>query len=103
MKMGKKKSVADAIICLLLVVPEAAWSSYVMTILWRWFIVPLGVKQIGVAWAYGIWVTVALFRMSASKKSNEDSMGPTQTLLAHAFGAAFFLLVGWIAHKFMIS
>lgn len=102
MSTDTKKSdaqVGGLALYLLLVVPLAAWCGYVVSRLWTWFVVPLGVPHVGVWHAAGICALVDLFifspTMAREKKSHSDLISyaivaPAITLgmgaLFHAFG-----------------
>lgn len=73
------------------------WQGYVLTVLWGWFIVPLGVPAIGVAHAVGFAAMLAL-RTRVRGKDNRTVM---QAFLSAAITAALSLGVGAIAHAFM--
>lgn len=70
---------------------------WVISIMWWWFIVLLGVVQIGIAHSLGISAVVSLFK-SASPK-NDDTL--FVTILKAIFQPLFVLFIGWIIHLFM--
>lgn len=78
----------------------AMWTAYVVTILWAWFVVPLGLPVIGKAHAYGLVVLVALIRARAPRK-DEASASIAATIMTAILGPAVGLLAGWIAHSLM--
>jgi len=80
-------------------------SGYVLAILWGWFIVPLGLAQIGIAHAIGIFATARLIAGGVPQRSPEPKQEPLERL-----GTSFIVrigfplltwLLGWIAHSFM--
>lgn len=78
--------------------------AFVLTQLWAWFVVPFGIVQIGLAWAYGLSTAVAMFTQHSSPKSSEDE--EISKLVARFMGMAFGMpllcwLAGWICHMFM--
>lgn len=81
------------------------FSAYVLSVLWGWFIVPLGVSAIGIAHALGINVLVAFLKMKKkdTKKEKVDNYfgsvceSVTLAILAASFAFGF----GWIATIFM--
>lgn len=77
------------------------YNAWVLTILWGWFIVPLGVKALSVAHAYGITLVTGLILSNRGVKENKDKddwVGSILTWLLLPLVALFF---GWIAVGFM--
>lgn len=79
--------------------------AFVLTQLWAWFIVPFGIVQIGLAWALGLSIAIAMFtQQHSSTKSTEDE--EISKLVARFMGLAFGMpllcwFAGWICHLFM--
>lgn len=48
---------------LILTLPVQLWSGFVLSVLWGWFVVPLGVPPIGVLQATGLTLTVDLVKL----------------------------------------
>jgi hypothetical protein len=74
--------------------------SMVLTKLWDWFIVPLGVLPIGLAHAYGLALTATMFTDRYAAKSSDKETG----VKVFAYGFAMPLLalgIGWICKSFM--
>lgn len=77
------------------------YNAWVLTILWGWFIVPLGVKALSIAHAYGFTLVTGLLLSNRGIKENkgkEDWVGSIITWLLLPAVALFF---GWIAVGFM--
>lgn len=77
------------------------YNAWVLTILWGWFIIPLGVKALSVAHAYGITLVTGLILSNRGVKENKDKddwVGSILTWLLLPLVALFF---GWIAVGFM--
>lgn len=77
------------------------YNAWVLTILWGWFIVPLGVKSLSVAHAYGFTLVTGLILSNRGVKENKDKddwVGSILTWLLLPLVALFF---GWIAVGFM--
>ncbi len=72
------------------------WQGYVLTILWGWFIVPLGAPTIGVAHAVGF---AAMFVLRG--RGRDDNRTVMQAFLSAVITTALALGVGAIAHAFM--
>jgi hypothetical protein len=79
------------------------WSGYVLSILWGWFLVPMGAKQIGVAHAIGLAAIVNVFMGQRGVNGNDDKKNTNWggKLIAVIIGPLFALFVGWITHFFM--
>lgn len=70
---------------------------FVLSILWGWFLVPLGIPDIGVAWAIGIAATLGMLVAGPSAGSKD-----TAEQLGYAVGTPLMaLLIGWIVTLFM--
>ena len=78
--------------------------AWIITWLWLWFIVPLGVTEIGLAWAIGLASIISMFSHDAppAKASDETDMWAkaigkliVSPLLALGFG--------WLAHLAMVA
>lgn len=61
-----------------------ALRGFVLTIMWKWFIVPLGVVDIGFFHAIGIAMTISIFTQQAQKEEID---------MANAFLSSFALSV----------
>lgn len=79
----------------------AIYNAWVLSILWGWFIVPLGVKSLSIAHAYGFTLVTGLVLSNRGVKENknqEDWAVSVTTWLLIPLAALFF---GWIAVGFM--
>jgi hypothetical protein len=76
----------------------AVWMSYVLTILWGWFMVPLGVHAIGKAHAYGLATLIGLVR---TKTGKSDDASVAAAIAIAIIAPTISLLAGWIAHSLM--
>jgi hypothetical protein len=74
------------------------YDGFVVWVLWGWFVVPLGVPQIGVAWAIGVSVLVGVLAPTPPPAPDGKR---TDHFAAVAFKPALALLIGWIAKQFM--
>ncbi|MHC4621207.1 MAG: hypothetical protein ACYTEQ_25955 [Planctomycetota bacterium] len=97
-------AVIFGVILLILLMPfSAAWRGLVLSELWGWFVVPLGLEPIGIAHAIGLSLAVGMFAQAKSK-DNEDKPFMHQVIVAvlsAAIGPAFVWLMGAIIHSFM--
>lgn len=69
-------------------------NAMVLVVLWKWFLIPLGLPSINLATAVGLGAIVSLF----SNPCNSKEESP---LLTFFFKLGFMLLIGWIAHQFV--
>lgn len=79
----------------------AIYNAWVLSILWAWFIVPLGVKSLSIAHAYGLTLVTGLILSNRGIKENknqDDWISSVITWLLIPLVALFF---GWIAVGFM--
>lgn len=79
----------------------AVYNAWVLSILWAWFVVPLGVKAIGIAHAYGITQLVSLFLSNRGLKENKSKEDWVSTITIWITIPAIALFFGWIAVGFM--
>lgn len=81
---------------------------YALSVLWFWFIVPMGIRPITIAHAVGIGLVLSLFNLTKSGVPKRD---PDESFLRHVYGIVFaelvgpFLVVaiGWLIHGWMLS
>lgn len=69
-----------------------------LSLLWGWFVVPFGVPPIGIAWAIGLSVLMAMLTKEPpgdSSKTANEKLGRTIMFLLLS------LFVGAVAHLFM--
>jgi hypothetical protein len=53
----------------------AAWSGFVLSILWGWFVVPRGVRAINVPWAIGLCLIIYRFTAGIRKRKSDPWTG----------------------------
>jgi hypothetical protein len=90
-----------AIVLFTLVVGTILWA-VALTVLWGWFVVPLGVPSINAAEAVGLSVVVAMFR----KQADDELKGGIVAHCTHAFVTSvvtslLLLGLGGFAHLFV--
>ena len=75
----------------------------VFKVMWGWFLVPLGLPQIGLAMAIGIGAIISLVSHTPVRKSKkgEEFSDLAESLINSLLKMAILLAVGWIAHKCM--
>lgn len=84
------------LLAMVLLVPLVLYEGYVLSWLWQWFVVPLSVAPITVAWAIGIVCVTSMLRQSSGGDSKWYEQLVSATL-------KFTILwgIGWLAHQFM--
>lgn len=81
------------LLTLALLLPVSAVTTVIYQQMWRWFVVPLGVADVGFWHMFGLTVLVAaLTKNAVSAPDKKDIWGPIQRMLlipvlAFAFGA----------------
>ncbi len=72
---------------------------FVLSYLWQWFVVPLGVPDITVVHAIGISMLVAFLTYENAYQG--DSKEATTKLAGSVLAMPFILLIGYVIHSFM--
>lgn len=94
------------ILYLVIITPLLAiWNGFVLSKLWTWFVVPLGVNQISIPHAMGISTLVGLFLSGivltlAQIKSNMEDKDEDQLLVALMTSFLFGIIVPLLAWGF---
>ena len=91
---------------LLFTVLGVLWRGYVLSFLWGWFMVPLGVRPIGVAASIGLSVLVGMLAKEGLKGSDlAHKVSDTDSWILWAGNSflwpLFSLGMGWICHLLM--
>ena len=79
----------------------AFWKAFVLTIIWGWFIVPLGVPAIGVLHAYGLLLFTSLVTFSVTRHKELETIDFTERLMFGALYPAIALAVAGVLNFFM--
>ena len=98
---NEKMTTTLALTTLGLLVPSIIIRGLVFTILWGWFVVPLGIAAISIAHAIGLTSLIHFVFMSYAKEKhkNEHKLGfLVSRMLIVPFVVLFF---AWIIHLFM--
>lgn len=75
-------------------IPTSIYRAWVFSVLWRWFVVPLGAPSIGVAVTFGLLVMVGLLHPT----DYEPPRPPvTQMVLTSLLVSSTGLAFGWVA------
>lgn len=75
----------------------AVFGGFTISVLWGWFIVPLGVVSLSIPHAIGINTTLGVFQIRATK---EEVKIEDAVIKAISFYVAA-LIIGYITHLFM--
>lgn len=87
------------LLTLLTITLLAVIRGFVLSVLWDWFMVPLGVAEIGIAWAIGLSLIVGFFTSHLYSGENKKDAG--EIVVGGIFNSLFALFLGWIIHLFM--
>lgn len=89
-----------------LIALETITCGFAMSMVWKWFVVPLGVSPIGIVHAVGLSVLLCLMRPSVStdhlakKKGYQAAVHAlSQAVLRITFTPAFALAMGYVLHR----
>ncbi len=75
--------------------------AWVFTLLWSWFVVPLGAPEVGIATAVGLALIISLFTQHLAKEETKDK-SMINDLITRAFLAPIVtLIVGWLVTYFV--
>jgi hypothetical protein len=80
------------------------WWAFVVTKMWVWFFVPLGIPMIGYAHAFGFSATLGMFKGWSLTNKNDghtEKVRAVASALAAWFTPLLALLVGSIARSYM--
>jgi hypothetical protein len=104
--MTKKKDehvLLVLVIATALALPMAAWSGFVISKLWGWFLVPVGVVSIGVWEGAGLSLLIHLLTMDTTISRDSEKSAAERLGVAMSYGLitpAFFLAFGALYHAF---
>jgi hypothetical protein len=84
-------------------VAGALLNGWVLSVLWGWFLVPLGIPPILILHAIGVGVTISLLTSHGPKgKDERTSTEKMREAIAFMFMTPLVALaMGWIVHSFM--
>jgi hypothetical protein len=79
-----------------------AWNGYVISILWNWYFVPLGVKPLNWAAGYGISAVICVMTYRVHPTTNhEEETAPVLTMiLASLIHPLIVLFFGWLLKSY---
>jgi hypothetical protein len=100
----EEKAVVMTVGCIIMLLATpftAVLNGWVLSVLWAWFLVPLGVPAINVVTAIGVALVVAYMTYQLQTgKSDPDASYPFQSLFVAVFKPLFALGFGWVVHMF---
>jgi hypothetical protein len=73
---------------------------FALSVLWGWFLTPLGLPEIGLAHAIGIALVVAM--LTSRQSDSEDKEKAFERLFQGFLVPLIALLFGWIIHAFFM-
>lgn len=98
----KALSVIGLILCIVTALfLYCIYNAWVLTILWGWFIVPLGVKSLSIAHAYGFTLVTGLILSNRGIKENKGKDDWVSSIITWLLLPLVALFFGWIAVGFM--
>ncbi len=59
----------------------AAWKAFVLSVVWGWFVVPLGAPAIGVLHAYGLMLMLSLVTYSIDRHKKLEEIATSEKLV----------------------
>jgi hypothetical protein len=90
----------NAALALVLLPLVLLWGGHVTSVLWGWFVVPLGVPGVNVFHAIGLQLVAGTFMLGIAKEKVDDdrALGRLVTIsIAYLLALGF----GWVFHFFM--
>lgn len=94
--------IGSMVLALVMIIPLwlafSIYSGFAVWLLWGWFVVPLGVQPITVAWAIGLSSLVCLLIPMPPKGAKEKTSVHTGAIILKPL---VMLAVGYIASRYM--
>lgn len=98
-------AIAPVLIALMgvLSAPFVIWKSYVITILWSWFVVPyFNLPPLSIWLVYGLMTLYGIFKSDYTVKKEQDDTNWKSTFVMLLLGPAMSLGVGYLIHHFAL-
>lgn len=76
-------------------IPNALLRGFVLSRLWHWFMVPLGVREVGIALAIGISLLVGLIARNPYAAESDEDEAPMTKAVTRQFGNVLVSLIAW--------
>lgn len=85
-----------------IIAASAMLQGWAMSILWLWFIVPLGMKELNIPMAIGLCLVISVCSYYRPHKSESNDLNETLSNLAMVFIKPILLLaIGWVVKGFL--
>ncbi len=80
----------------------AVTHGFVLSVLWGWFLVPLGIPTLGIVQAMGFALVARYLTFHHTNCTKDEEENPASKLFARIFiHPLAILLVGWFIHLFL--
>lgn len=93
----RRESLPSSVLALALALGSVPFGSWIMSLLWQWFIVPVGLPPVGVAQAFGISLLVG--QLVQTKIKLDDSTTALYDSCILWGKLSLVLLVGYVTHR----
>ena len=100
-KKTKEEEIIESLGALILFIPSILFSGWVVMLLWGWFIVPLGMPEVGLALALGISVLVSAITPVNYHLMEKEGRSSFYKIVFNLIMNAVLLGFGFIVHLFM--
>ncbi len=99
MNASRSWSGSEILLLCLAIIPIALWEAYVVTILWAWFLVPMGLPELSLLAA---WALKTMTHSSAFTKKDNKDISPWRMLTFAFGGPACVLGICWIVKAVLL-
>jgi hypothetical protein len=99
---NSETELSDAIIGLIIIGPMILFEGWVMLVLYRWFIMPFGLPNIGLFHAIGISTLISTIKGNRTSKENKE-VSYIYRAGVRFFTLLFLLGLGYISHRIMVG
>lgn len=99
-----KSVVINALLYIALSLLSILLTGFTISVLWGWFVVPLGVTPIGMANAFGLSVMIMFFKIRGRKDFVKDVLiekTEVRKWTEHLVTPIIALTIGWLTTLFM--
>ncbi len=79
----------------------AAWKAFVLSIVWGWFVVPLGAPAIGVLHAYGLMLMLSLVTFSLVRHKQMEEIPTSERLIFGLVHPGVALAISGVVYFFI--
>lgn len=97
-EFGSKWSISWSLAVISLAVASRMWAAFALSLMWGWFVVPLGVGPISAWHAFGLTVMVSLLRTDLDKHEDQTPLTRLSQIAVFAgLIVPFCLFLAWLA------